>query len=129
VEAARHGISIFNVHTFGGAEMMRRTADAVADVSEREHLERPRIIGVTLLTSVNQKILTEVGCRKQSGPTRACARAISRRQWSGRRGCLTFGGSFSPSGQLRKKIFWLSRRVCSTLRRGSARSKTSDDPG
>jgi len=32
-----------------------------ADVSEREHLERPRIIGVTLLTSVNQKILTEVG--------------------------------------------------------------------
>ena len=61
VEAARHGISIFNVHTFGGAEMMRRTADAVADVSEREHLERPRIIGVTLLTSVNQKVLTEVG--------------------------------------------------------------------
>jgi orotidine-5'-phosphate decarboxylase len=60
VEAARHGISIFNVHTLGGTEMMRRTADAVAEVSEREHLERPRIIGVTLLTSVNQKVLTEI---------------------------------------------------------------------
>jgi orotidine-5'-phosphate decarboxylase len=60
VEAVRHGISIFNVHTFGGAEMMRRTADAVAEVSEREQLERPRIIGVTLLTSVNQKVLKEI---------------------------------------------------------------------
>jgi len=60
VEAARHGISIFNVHTFGGAEMMRRTADAVAEVSEREQLGRTRIIGVTLLTSVNDKVLTEI---------------------------------------------------------------------
>jgi orotidine-5'-phosphate decarboxylase len=61
VEAARHGISIFNVHTFGGTEMMRRTADAVAEVSEREHLVRPRIIGVTLLTSVNERVLREIG--------------------------------------------------------------------
>jgi len=61
VEAARHGISIFNVHTFGGTEMMRRTAEAVAEVSEREHLERPKVIGVTLLTSVNEKVLTEIG--------------------------------------------------------------------
>src|SRR5712692_11162122 len=61
VEAARHGISIFNVHTFGGTEMMRRTADAVSEVAEREGLVRPKIIGVTLLTSVNQEVLTEIG--------------------------------------------------------------------
>src|SRR5205807_3211399 len=61
VEAARHGISIFNVHTFGGTEMMRRTADAVAEVSQREGLARPRIIGVTLLTSVDDKVLNEIG--------------------------------------------------------------------
>lgn len=61
VEAARHGVSIFNVHTFGGTEMMRRTADAVGEVAEREGLVRPKIIGVTLLTSVDQKVLTEVG--------------------------------------------------------------------
>ena len=60
VEAARHGISIFNIHTFGGTEMMRRTADAVAEVSEREHLVRPKIIGVTLLTSVNANVLSEI---------------------------------------------------------------------
>ena len=61
VEAARHGISIFNVHTFGGTEMMRRTADAVSEVAEREGLVRPKIVGVTLLTSVNQEVLTEIG--------------------------------------------------------------------
>lgn len=61
VEAARHGVSIFNVHTFGGTEMMRRTADAAGEVAEREGLVRPKIIGVTLLTSVNQQVLTEVG--------------------------------------------------------------------
>src|SRR5260221_9487177 len=61
VEAARHGVSIFNVHTFGGTEMMRRTADTVGEVAEREGLVRPEIIGVTLLTSGDQKVLTEVG--------------------------------------------------------------------
>lgn len=61
VEATRLGVSIFNVHTFGGTEMMRRTADAVGEVAEREGLVRPKIIGVTLLTSVNQEVLTEVG--------------------------------------------------------------------
>jgi orotidine-5'-phosphate decarboxylase len=64
VEAARHGISIFNVHTSGGTEMMRRTADAVAEVSEREDLVRPRIIGVTLLTSANAKVLAETNVVK-----------------------------------------------------------------
>ena len=67
VEAARHGVSIFNVHTFGGTEMMRRTADAVREVAEREGLVRPKIIGVTLLTSVNQKVLTEVGVASSPG--------------------------------------------------------------
>jgi orotidine-5'-phosphate decarboxylase len=61
VEAARLGVSIFNVHTFGGTEMMQRTADAVAEASEREQLVPPKVIGVTLLTSVNQKVLSEIG--------------------------------------------------------------------
>jgi orotidine-5'-phosphate decarboxylase len=61
VEATRLGVSIFNVHTFGGTEMMWRTAELVAEVSERENLERPMIIGVTLLTSVNEKVLSEIG--------------------------------------------------------------------
>jgi orotidine-5'-phosphate decarboxylase len=61
VEAARLGVSIFNVHAAGGSEMMRRAADAVTAVSEREGLVRPKIIGVTLLTSADGKVLTETG--------------------------------------------------------------------
>lgn len=61
VEAARLGVSIFNVHAAGGSEMMRRTADAVTAVSEREGLTRPKIIGVTLLTSADAKVLGEIG--------------------------------------------------------------------
>jgi orotidine-5'-phosphate decarboxylase len=60
VEATRLGVSIFNVHAAGGTEMMRRTADAVANVSERESLARPHIIGVTLLTSANATLLSEI---------------------------------------------------------------------
>lgn len=60
VEAARLGVSIFNVHAAGGSEMMRRTVDAVATVAEREGLERPRIIGVTLLTSADANVLAEI---------------------------------------------------------------------
>lgn len=61
VEAARLGVSIFNIHAAGGSEMMRRTADAVTAVSEREGLTRPKIIGVTLLTSADAKVLGEIG--------------------------------------------------------------------
>lgn len=68
VEAARHGVSIFNIHTLGGTEMMRRAAYAVDEVCEREHLVRPKILGVTLLTSVDQSVLDEIGV--VNGPDR-----------------------------------------------------------
>src|SRR5260370_8532890 len=47
VEAARHGISIFNVHTSGGTEMMRRTADPLTEPSDPHDLIRPTILIVT----------------------------------------------------------------------------------
>ncbi|HEX8776030.1 MAG TPA: orotidine-5'-phosphate decarboxylase [Pyrinomonadaceae bacterium] len=61
IEAARLGVSIFNVHALGGGEMMRRTRAAVQEVSEREGLKRPRIIAVTALTSADSATLEEVG--------------------------------------------------------------------
>ncbi|HYE66591.1 MAG TPA: orotidine-5'-phosphate decarboxylase [Pyrinomonadaceae bacterium] len=61
VEATRLGVSIFNVHGCGGSEMMRRTAEAVAEASLREGLARPSIIAVTLLTSANAATLAEAG--------------------------------------------------------------------
>jgi orotidine-5'-phosphate decarboxylase len=61
VEAARLGVSIFNVHACGGSEMMRRTADAVAETAAREGRARPLIIGVTVLTSADDSTLAETG--------------------------------------------------------------------
>lgn len=61
VEAARLGVSIFNVHAAGGSEMMRRTVAAVAETVDREKLRRPAIIAVTVLTSSNSNTLREIG--------------------------------------------------------------------
>jgi orotidine-5'-phosphate decarboxylase len=61
VEAARLGVTIFNVHAAGGFEMMRRTAVAVGEIAEAEGLAKPAIIAVTVLTSANPSTLAEVG--------------------------------------------------------------------
>lgn len=57
VVAARLGVYMFNLHASGGSEMMRRCREKVVDVCEKEGLTRPKIIGVTVLTSLNSDIL------------------------------------------------------------------------
>lgn len=61
IEAARLGVWMFNIHALGGAEMMRKCVEAVGEVCERENLEKPRIIAVTVLTSSNEETLRETG--------------------------------------------------------------------
>jgi orotidine-5'-phosphate decarboxylase len=61
IEATRLGVSIFNVHASGGTEMMTRTAEAVAEIANREALARPKVIAVTLLTSLDQTSLELIG--------------------------------------------------------------------
>ncbi len=61
IEATRLGVSIFNVHAPGGAEMMRRTRDAVGECAESAGLTRPLIIAVTVLTSADAATLVDVG--------------------------------------------------------------------
>ena len=61
IEATRLGVSIFNVHAAGGEEMMKRTTVAVTDAAEREGLTKPKVIAVTLLTSLDQKSLKQIG--------------------------------------------------------------------
>jgi len=61
VEAARLGVSVFNVHAMGGSKMMRATHEAVTETAEREKITRPLILGVTVLTSHTQDSLKEVG--------------------------------------------------------------------
>lgn len=61
VAAAQLGVSIFNVHAAGGREMMRRTADAVSKVAASEGIPRPSVIAVTILTSMDETVLSEIG--------------------------------------------------------------------
>jgi orotidine-5'-phosphate decarboxylase len=61
VAAARLGVSIFNLHASGGEEMMRRAAAAVAETTDREGLDKPAVIAVTLLTSMDQDTLRPLG--------------------------------------------------------------------
>lgn len=67
IEAARLGVWMFNVHASGGSEMMRRTAADVADICIRENLQRPLIIGVTVLTSSDANTLAETGIESTAG--------------------------------------------------------------
>src|SRR5258706_5653663 len=72
IEATRLGVSIFNVHASGGPEMLKRTAAAVAEVAGRAGLKRPKVIGATLLTSLDPASLKELGINEE--PSTAVAR-------------------------------------------------------
>ncbi len=57
--AARLGVFMFNVHTMGGFDMMKRTADDLREFCIKENVDRPKLIGVTLLTSIDQNALRD----------------------------------------------------------------------
>ena len=52
--AAKMGVYMFNVHASGGSEMMRKCKERVVEICLQENIEGPRIIGVTVLTSISQ---------------------------------------------------------------------------
>lgn len=59
VAAARLGVFMFNVHASGGLDMMKRCSDEVVNVCLRENLNRPRILAVTVLTSISREVLRD----------------------------------------------------------------------
>ncbi len=66
--AVKLGVYIFNVHTSGGYEMMKEAAAATKKTSFTLGINKPLILGVTLLTSINQEILEkEIGIKKRLG--------------------------------------------------------------
>jgi len=58
--AARLGVSILNVHALGGVEMMRAASNAVKDRGIL-WMTRPAVLGVTVLTSMDEANLADVG--------------------------------------------------------------------
>jgi len=58
---ARHGVRMMTLHASGGREMMARAAEAAAEVSVEEGVPRPLLLGVTVLTSLGDGDLGELG--------------------------------------------------------------------
>jgi len=61
IEAAKLGVDMFNVHTMGGLAMMRDAKEALVNTAKRLQLQRPKIIGVTVLTSMDDETLAGMG--------------------------------------------------------------------
>ncbi len=61
VEATRLGVAMFNLHASGSFEMMRRAVADVDRVCRTEHLRRPRMLAVTVLTSLSSTDLRKIG--------------------------------------------------------------------
>jgi len=55
------GVSMLTIHAAGGPEMMRRATETAKEVAERERIAAPSILAVTVLTSLDSKILNQIG--------------------------------------------------------------------
>ena len=64
-EAVRLGVFMFNIHTSGGHLMMKECADSCKKLAESLGLRLPYIIGVTILTSLNQNDLINLGFNRK----------------------------------------------------------------
>ena len=58
VEAARLGVSMMTIHTAGGTGMMQAVA---RDLQEKFGTAKPLVVGVTVLTSLDDKALGDMG--------------------------------------------------------------------
>jgi orotidine-5'-phosphate decarboxylase len=65
VEAAvSTGVWMLNVHASGGVPMMQAAARAAAETAGKDGRRRPIVIGVTVLTSMDDATLASVGVRR-----------------------------------------------------------------
>lgn len=61
-EAARLGVSMVDVHLSGGARMVRAAREALDGVAQ-EGASRPLLLGITVLTSFDERDLESIGVR------------------------------------------------------------------
>lgn len=61
VSLTRLGVDIMNVHALGGLEMMKKCAEIVREEAKKLKIEPPKVIAVTVLTSMDENNLKKIG--------------------------------------------------------------------
>ncbi|MEN6617374.1 MAG: orotidine-5'-phosphate decarboxylase [Syntrophorhabdus sp.] len=61
IEAAKLGVDLLNVHASGGFTMMSEAKKALVEAGKNPDIQRPKIIGVTVLTSLDDNELKKIG--------------------------------------------------------------------
>lgn len=59
--AVKLGVAMFNLHALGGREMMEKTVQSVARAAREAGVEKPLVLAVTVLTSLNDGDLADLG--------------------------------------------------------------------
>ena len=60
-EATKLNVTMFNLHALGGFEMMKKTVEASRAAAKKLGIPKPLILAVTILTSMDEEALKEVG--------------------------------------------------------------------
>jgi orotidine-5'-phosphate decarboxylase len=60
-EATRHQVAMLNIHAMGGLEMMQAAGEATREMAKKLEIPKPVVLAVTVLTSLNNDSLGEVG--------------------------------------------------------------------
>ena len=63
--AVRHGVFMLNVHAIGGTHMMTQAVQSVHRTAEELKITPPYVLGVTVLTSMKDNDLKEIGIGKK----------------------------------------------------------------
>jgi orotidine-5'-phosphate decarboxylase len=59
--AVKHGANMLTLHASGGREMMEKAVDAAQKEAEKEGTDKPLLLAVTILTSLQDDQLREIG--------------------------------------------------------------------
>jgi len=59
--ASRHGVFMLTLHSSGGREMMTKAAATAAEEAQKEKKTKPLLLAVTVLTSLKDEQLREIG--------------------------------------------------------------------
>lgn len=86
---ARLGVAYVNCHASGGMDMMRAGLDALADESSKLGLAAPKLLAVTVLTSLDEQALNAVG--QGTNPSEQVKRLATLTQQAGLAGIVCSG--------------------------------------